>query len=132
MTMLLPSGRRLYYRNARLVRDPVKGRDAIVYEGVDTYTKKWMDVRTWGSKLCENATQAVARDVIVEAGLRVDRRSLGDLVLSVHDELVFEVDDEDAVACADLIRAEIDTRPAWALDLPVASEGATMWRYGKG
>ena len=51
LTMLLPSGRRLFYRHTRLVRDPDKGRDSIVYEGVDTYTKKWTDVRTWGSKL---------------------------------------------------------------------------------
>ena len=51
LTMLLPSGRRLYYRNARLVYDPDKGRESIVYEGVDTYKKKWMDVgrgaRNW-------------------------------------------------------------------------------------
>ena len=132
LTMLLPSGRRLYYRNARLVRDPDKGRDSIVYEGVDTYTKKWTDVRTWGSKLAENATQAVARDVIVEAGLRVDHQGLGDLVLSVHDELVFEVLDGSSGKSAHEIRQEIDKRPAWAVDLPVASEGGISYRYGKG
>ena len=131
LTMLLPSGRRLYYRNARLVRDPDKGRDSIVYEGVDTYTKKWTDVRTWGSKLAENATQAVARDVIIEAGLRVDKRNFGDLVLSVHDELIFEVDNDLALARALQIKLEIDKRPSWAPDLPVASEGTIMGRYGK-
>ena len=139
LTMLLPSGRRLYYRNARLVRDPDKGRDSIVYEGVDTYTKKWTDVRTWGSKLAENATQAVARDVIIEAGLRVDHQGLGDLVLSVHDELVFEVDAAlggksvfGASYAAERIKQEIDKRPTWAVDLPVASEGGISYRYGKG
>ena len=132
LTMLLPSGRRLYYRNARLVRDPDKGRDSIVYEGVDTYTKKWTDVRTWGSKLAENATQAVARDVIVEAGLRVDHAGWGQLVLSVHDELVFECDDDVAVASEPHIKREIDARPAWAVELPVASEGGISYRYGKG
>ena len=35
MTMLLPSGRRLYFRHAGLVYDPDRGRDAIVYDGVD-------------------------------------------------------------------------------------------------
>ena len=132
LTMLLPSGRRLYYRNARLIRDPDKGRDSIVYEGVDTYTKKWTDVRTWGSKLAENATQALARDVIIEAGLRVDKQNFGDLVLSVHDELIFEVDNDLALARALQIKLEIDRRPAWAPDQPVASEGAIMGRYGKG
>ncbi len=130
LTMLLPSGRRLYYRNARLVLDQ-KGREAIVYEGVDTYTKKWSDQRTWGSKLAENATQAVARDVIIEAGLRVADQRLGDLVLSVHDELVFEVDEVLAASSEIFIRAEINMRPSWALDLPVASEGHILRRYGK-
>ena len=71
LTMLLPSGRRLYYRNARIEPDPECGRDAIVYDGVDQYTKRWGAIRTYGAKLAENATQAAARDVIVEAALRV-------------------------------------------------------------
>ena len=131
LTMLLPSGRRLYYRNARLVTIPGDRRESIVYEGVDTYKKKWMDIRTWGSKLAENATQAAARDVIIEAGLRVDHKGLGDLVLSVHDELVFEVLDGSAKKLSPEIKREIDARPAWAPDLPVASEGAIQYRYGK-
>ena len=131
LTMLLPSGRRLYYRNARLVMAPGDWRESIIYEGVDTYKKKWMDVRTWGSKLAENATQAVARDVIIEAGLRVEALGLDyDLVLSVHDELVFEVSENSCYA-EGFIKQEIDARPAWAPDLPVASEGAIQYRYGK-
>ena len=134
LTMLLPSGRRLYYRNARLIREPNSIRETIIYEGVDTYTKKWTDIRTWGAKLAENATQATARDVIIEAGLRVDAQGLGDLVLSVHDELVFEVDLDGArEKFSRQIRQEIDKRPAWAADLPVASEGGILAeRYGKG
>jgi DNA polymerase len=131
LTLLLPSGRRLYYRNARLAVDPVAGRESIVYEGVDAYTKKWTDVRTWGSKLAENATQAAARDVIIEAGLRVDNQNFGSLVLSVHDELLFEVDNDDAAAREGFIKTEIDARPRWAPDLPVASAGSVVWRYGK-
>ena len=132
LTMLLPSGRRLYYRNARLAPDPNHaGRESIIYEGVDTYTKKWTDIRTWGSKLAENCVQATARDVIIEAGLRIDNQNLGDLVLSVHDELVFEVDEKDAIAREQFIQAEIDARPTWAADLPVASEGSILRRYGK-
>ena len=131
LTMLLPSGRRLYYRNARIEPDPECGRDAIVYDGVDQYTKRWGAIRTYGAKLAENATQAAARDVIVEAALRVDALGLGDLVLSVHDELVFEVLDGSSQKSSDEIRREIDKRPAWAPDLPVASEGSVMKRYGK-
>jgi DNA polymerase len=131
LTLLLPSGRRLYYRRVRLVPNPAMGRDEIVYSGVDPITKRWGDVRTYGGKLVENITQSVARDVIVEAALRVDDLKLGDLVLSVHDELVFEVPIEKAEARSKAIGVEIDRRPAWALDLPVASNGGVTRRYGK-
>ena len=69
--------------------------------------------------------------MIVEAALRVDAARLGDLVLSVHDELVFEVPADNAHALAPRIKAAVDQRPAWALDLPVASEGGIISRYGK-
>ena len=78
-----------------------------------------------------NCVQAIARDVIVEAALRVDAARLGDLVLSVHDELVFEVPADNAHALAPRIKAAVDQRPAWALDLPVASEGGIISRYVK-
>src|SRR4029077_6535040 len=129
-TLRLPSGRRLYYRNAR-IQPSAWLRGEIAYDGVDQHTKQWTTLRTYGGKLVENATQAVARDVIVEAALRVDRRGLGDLVLSVHDELVFETNIESSRKFSHEIRQEIDRRPAWALDLPVASEGGIKTRYGK-
>ena len=58
-----------------------------------------------------------------------------DLVLSVHDELVFEVDDDVRCRQRGLIKTEIDARPVWAPDLPVASEGRdwnTMIATAKG
>jgi DNA polymerase len=131
LTLLLPSGRRLYYRHVRLVPNPAMGRDEIVYSGVDPITKRWGDVRTYGGKLVENITQSVARDVIIEAALRVDDLKLGDLVLSVHDELVFEVPIEEAETRSKAIGVEIDRRPSWAPDLPVASSGGVTRRYGK-
>jgi DNA polymerase len=131
LTMRLPSGRRLYYRDARLVHDTATGRDEIVYSGVDPNSKRWGEVRTYGGKLAENATQAVARDIIVEAALRIDARRLGDLTLSVHDELVFEADEADAAQMSTEIELEINKRPSWAQDLPIASEGGVKLRYGK-
>ena len=126
----LPSRRYLWYRNARLVVDPVQpNHTAIQFDGVDQYTKQWQPIRTWGSKLAENVTQAVARDIIVEAALRVSQTVPGtDLVLSVHDELLFESDYRfDAKAIKDVV----EHQPAWAKGLPIASEGGSMRRYGK-
>ena len=131
LTMLLPSGRRLYYRHARLVTNPASGRLETTYSGVDPITKRWGDVRTYGGKLVENSVQSAARDVIIEAALRIDDLRLGDLVLSVHDELVFEVPIDEAESRSKAIGVEINRRPSWALDLPVASSGGVAMRYGK-
>jgi DNA polymerase len=125
----LPSGRCLWYRNPRLEPDATKPQyDSIVYDGVDQYTKKWTGIRTWGAKLAENITQAVARDIIIEAALRTNLP----LVLSVHDELLFEVPGSGAeVSFAHALKV-IETAPAWAPGLPVKAEGAILDRYGKG
>jgi DNA polymerase len=125
----LPSGRDLWYRNPRLVDDPdVPGRTSIVFDGVDQYTKQWTSIRTWGSKLAENVTQAVARDIIAEAALRVSDPDI-ELVLSVHDEVLLEVTPGvDPL----YVKAKIETVPKWAAGLPVACEGGILeHRYGK-
>jgi DNA polymerase bacteriophage-type len=131
LTIKLPSGRQLFYRNIRLEPDPLRpGRDGIVYDGTDPITKRWTSIRSWGAKFAENVTQAVARDVMVEAGLRVAETPLGVLVLSVHDELVFETS-KTTQTSFEALKLLIETRPAWAQDLPVKAKGAFMQRYGK-
>lgn len=130
LTLLLPSGRRLYYRNPRIMYD-LKGRPQVIYDGVDPVKKIWGPVKSYGGKFTENMVQAAARDVIVEAALRIEDLGLGELVLSVHDELVFEVPAGEARQRSLLIEAEINRRPSWAPDLPVASEGGVRARYIK-
>jgi hypothetical protein len=72
--------------------------------------------------LCENATQAIARDVLAEAMLRA-----GDLpiVLHAHDEIVAEGDHVER-----LNKALTKTIP-WAEDLPLAAEVKLHERYWK-
>lgn len=132
LTILLPSGRRLFYRNPRLVFDPEKDRTGIVFDGIDQYTKKWGPIRTWGSKLIENIVQALARDVITEAAIVVDD-TLPELSLlfSVHDELVWEVDEDKAAQAYDAAHKAIVAGAPWNSGLPIAAAGGTMVRYGK-
>ena len=140
MTIMLPSGRRLFYRNIRLEPDPDRrGREAIAYDGVDQDTKRWGTVRTYGAKLVENITQATARDVLVEAALRM-HGGAARLVLSVHDELLFEVDPSEIARLNDEMdlqdafragKAAIETPPTWAEDLPIEATGGVLARYGK-
>lgn len=132
LTMKLPSGRELFYRNARIEDDPARpGKGGnLTYDGVDQITRKWGPIRTWGGKQVENAVQAIARDCLVDAALRVDAAGWGELVLSVHDELIWEVPIADAGMAAILIKAEVEKSPAFAPDLPVAAEGGIKSSYG--
>jgi DNA polymerase bacteriophage-type len=152
----LPSNRELFYHNPRIVMlphvkalvdsngDPVldeqgmpmtetEMRPGLVFDGVDQTTKNWGPIRTWGSKLMENLVQASARDVIIEAAVRIDNLGVGDLVFSVHDELVFEVDEDKAQEAYSYIEQEVIRVPSWAPGLPMAASGALLpERYGKG
>lgn len=125
----LPSGRKLVYRDARIETDDA-GRDGITYMGVDQYTRKWKRLRTYGGKLVENITQAVARDIMAEATLRVERA--GFLVeLLVHDELIAETPTVSAKADLAAVLDLMKQRPAWAQDLPVDAAGWHGARYKK-
>ena len=78
----------------------------------------------------ENVVQATARDLLVEAILRLE--SLGLPVLfHVHDEVICEVRDEDAARLVSLSSANSRRTPAWASGLPVACEVQIADRYGK-
>lgn len=119
----LPSGRRLSYCDARVINDK------ITYKGVDQFTRKWVDIESYGGKFVENITQAVARDILAEALLRSEQQGYP-LVAHVHDEIIAEVPDTADYSIADL-DAILTTVPTWATDLPLAAKGDEMYRYRK-
>lgn len=125
----LPSGRPLVYRRARL--ETVDGRSQVTYDGLDQYTRQWKAIRTYGGKLAENVTQAVARDLLADAMLRTEEAAL-DLVASIHDEELAEVDAVDADDAFNEMKAIMSTGPAWSVGLPLGGAGFTGLRYGKG
>jgi DNA polymerase len=80
----LPSGRALFYREARIEEMQLR------FDGLDQKTKKWGHIDTYGGKLCENLTQAIARDCMAEAMLRM--RDAGyQIRMTVHDEIIAEM-----------------------------------------
>ena len=162
MTLLLPSGRRLYYRDVALeIEQPEReiaaaqrsfetgeidaaeladilaeisqrrARETITYSGINQVTKRWGKVRTYGAKIIENATQGFARDVVCEMALQIDEQKLGELVLSVHDQLLNEVPEDEAEERFAAIEKIMTTAPAFAPGLPVAAEGHIVRRFGK-
>lgn len=65
MTIILPSGRKLYYAKPYMEPDG-RGHDRIRYWGMDQTSKKWKALETYGGKLVENCVQAIARDCLAE------------------------------------------------------------------
>lgn len=119
----LPSGRCLCYPSARI--DDGK----ITYMGNNQYTRKWERLSTYGGKLAENITQAVARDVLAYNMPRIEFEGY-DIVLTVHDEVITEAPDLDDFNDVDLSRL-LSHNPSWAQDLPLAAAGFTSYRYKK-
>ena len=71
MTIQLPSGRKLYYPCPRMTTNRF-GSPSICYLGIGQKNKKWEPQETYGGKLTENITQAVARDCLAEALERLE------------------------------------------------------------
>lgn len=128
----LPSGRLLGYCDPRVEQKATpwgEKRDCLTYMGVDPYTKKWRRQDTYGGMLVENITQATARDLMADAMLRCHEEGTYDVILSVHDELIAECDeDKGSVEDFEAVMAHV---PDWADGCPVAAEGWTGYRYKK-
>ena len=133
--MELPSGRRLSYPYPRYeqIQKPWGPGMAVTFMGTDTRNKsptkgKWTRLSTYGGKLAENATQAVARDVLRDAMFRLEDAGY-EIVMHVHDEIVCEVDENfGSLKEFEAIMAEV---PKWAKGFPIKVEGWEGDRYRK-
>ena len=127
MRIRLPSGRYLCYPSPR-VDDAGK----ISYMGVNQYTRRWQRISTYGGKLAENVTQAIATGAWGILGDRlVAAEAAGyQVVFHVHDELVCEVDDRGAFDLEELSQI-LTTNPEWADGLPLSAGGYESKRYRK-
>ena len=122
----LPSGRKLSYLAPRLA--PGKFGEVLTYEGMDQTTKQWKRQDTYGGKLVENIVQAIARDCLAVAMLRLEDAGYK-LVMSVHDEVV--IDAPNSFGSLEEIN-EIMSRPVeWAKDLPLRAESYETLFYKK-
>lgn len=106
-----------------------QGWEQITYSGVNQYTRKWSRISTYGGKLGENWTQAVARDVFF-SGVKRAYNAGYRIVLRVHDELVTEVPIDGGLSWQGLAEC-MATNPSWATGLPLAAAGFDALRYRK-
>lgn len=127
----LPSGRLLFYYAPRVAEQTTSWgaqKECVTYMTVDSMTKKWVRANTYGGKLAENVTQAVCRDLMAEAMLRVEAAGYP-IVLTVHDELCCEVT-EGFGSVEELIEL-MCVPPSWASGFPLKAEGWRGKRYRK-
>lgn len=84
--------------------------------------------RIYGAHLFENICQHLARLIVMEQTLVINRTY--PVALSCHDEAVFVVDEDKAQDCLDLALRVMHTPPTWWPELPVAAEGDVGRTYG--
>jgi DNA polymerase len=127
----LPSDRCLVYHRPRLEETIDRYSRLSVYkitfEGWNNDykvgPKGWLRMSTYGGKLAENVTQAVARDLLAYSMLAVEAAGYP-IVLHVHDEIVSEVPAGfGSVAEFEQIMSQT---PPWAAGWPVRAAGG--WR----
>ena len=85
--MRLPSGRNLCYQSPHFTENRF-GSDAIGYYAPNAAGQMVVQ-ETFGGKLAENATQAIARDILAHALLTLEKNGYP-VVFHVHDEAVIE------------------------------------------
>lgn len=144
----LPSGRALWYhapivrtytvRRTKEVIDLITGETKVVdasfeatgveLSALHPKTKQWHRTMMYGGIWVENATQAVARDIIADGMLRAENTGEVPMILSVHDEAVAEV--EPTYPLRDYL-ALLTTVPPWAAGCPIDAEGYIEERYRK-
>lgn len=116
--MVLPSGRKLAYLVPK--QQPNRfGRMSLTYEGVGQ-NHKWARQETYSGRLVENATQAIARDILAEAMARIEDESLN-IVAHVHDEVIIEA--PKGKYTVDEICQLMAANPDWCDGLPLAAAG---------
>lgn len=121
--MRLLSGRRLAYVKPRMGINQF-GSESVTYEGVGA-TKKWERLESYGPKFCENAIQAIARDILMYAMQTLRNCSI---VAHVHDELIIEADRRMSLSA---VCEQMGRTPPWAKGLLLRADGYECDFYKK-
>ena len=108
------------------------------YEGLDyeigekgedfSYQTRRGRTRIYGGKVVENVCQAIARCIIGEQMLEINKKHRA--VLTVHDSIVCCVKDEEVTDAQKYIEECMRWTPEWADGLPINCESGTGKTYG--
>jgi DNA polymerase len=133
LEITLPSKRKLAYPCAELIEDEQYGTTSFTFldtsgnsKGRMYHTRKGKEGGAFGGLLLENITQAVCRDIFVEAMPRLEAAGY-EITMHTHDDYVCEV--PEGFGSLEEFLAIITTPPSWAPDLPIAAKGRISGRF---
>jgi len=135
--LVMPNGMALQYPNLRMVPD-AQGQSfqysPELKENGELKTRKYL----WGGTLTENIVQALARIVITEQMIKIEKYldetyglDVARTVHMVHDELIVIGPTRYAQNIYDKMAEIMSTPPEWAPDLPLECEGGFAQNYIK-
>jgi DNA polymerase I-like protein with 3'-5' exonuclease and polymerase domains len=95
--------------------------------------------KIYGGLFTENITQALARIIVAEQMLAVEREldqwshgnQISKVVTMTHDEIVACVPEHAAQDAYDMMVKHMSTAPKWCADIPLAAEGGFAREYSK-
>lgn len=127
MTIELPSGRKLFYPDPHIKLNNFD-REAVHFK--TQLNNAWVTESTYGGKLVENITQAVARDCLALTLMRLYDNGLP-AIMHIHDEAVIEVPKDEADEYLDIVEKTFALPIPWAEGLVLTAAGFTNDYYMK-
>lgn len=127
MTIELPSGRKLFYPDPHIKLNNFD-KEAVHFK--TQLNNAWVTESTYGGKLVENITQAVARDCLALTLMRLSKNGLP-AIMHIHDEAVIEVPKDEASEYLDIVEKTFALPIPWAEGLVLTAAGFTNDYYMK-
>lgn len=131
----MPGRHPLYYHNLREeLLEGFNGGDPELQWVYDDKEKRRMK-KIYGGSMTENLCQWLARNVVFDQMLECEwkwgQKPGCGVVLTVHDEIVLVVDENDAEEALQFALGVMKQSPKWWPELPVAAEGGIGRRYSE-
>lgn len=120
----LPSGRELTYIRPRIENNKIS------YEGTNQTSRTWERLETYGGKLVENIVQAIARDCLAVAMIRLEQAGFK-IVMHVHDEVILDCAAAGIEKALELANKIMGTVIDWAPELILNADGYITKYYKK-
>jgi DNA polymerase len=127
----LPSGRYIHYFNPKLHKKEKFGKMSWCVSYTAFTEKGPVEKDLYGGLICENITQAVARDILLNGMFEAEKAGFK-VIMTIHDEIAAEVPLDSLLTKEDLYKC-MSTCPSWGegMGLVLAAEGYESRYYRK-